>query len=280
MLLAVLLKLPMILTSPDNAMDTMVANEPFLHGQPWISPWISNELDITFHVIASQLSVIVTSSANDWDIISRTKTRASESRGRCVKMVVFSSFMDSLCRVRNKIMYVLPWQTISALTRVLFWCLFPSESPSDTHEQNAVAYEWFANQNVVITSLVDVKIILFTLSSHIYTLLQHVEHILKAKPTTRFHIKTVWYSSNPVTFSVKLLPILRFIFDCDLCACFLTEGKVCWNITGLFVDISFPPKLHGEYYTKLCRGYPMYGPPDRILELCVLSLYFSDVWRM
>ena len=34
-------------------------NGPFLHGRPWISPWIksiSNELDIIMHVIASQLS--------------------------------------------------------------------------------------------------------------------------------------------------------------------------------------------------------------------------------
>ena len=34
--------------------------------------------------------------------------------------------MDSLCCVRNKIMYVHLWRTVSALTRVLFWCLFPS----------------------------------------------------------------------------------------------------------------------------------------------------------
>ena len=30
--------------------------------------------------------------------------------------------MDSLCRVRNKIMYVLLCRTVYALTRVLFWC--------------------------------------------------------------------------------------------------------------------------------------------------------------
>ena len=34
--------------------------------------------------------------------------------------------MDSLCRVRNKIIYVLSRRTVSALTRVLFCCLFPS----------------------------------------------------------------------------------------------------------------------------------------------------------
>ena len=31
--------------------------------------------------------------------------------------------MDSLCRVRSKIIYVLSWRTVSALTRALFWYL-------------------------------------------------------------------------------------------------------------------------------------------------------------
>ena len=31
--------------------------------------------------------------------------------------------MVSSCHVRNKIMYVLSWRTVSALTRVLIWCL-------------------------------------------------------------------------------------------------------------------------------------------------------------
>ena len=37
-----------------------------------------------------------------------------------------SSFLLLLCWVRNKVMCVLLWQTVSMLTRVLFWCLFPS----------------------------------------------------------------------------------------------------------------------------------------------------------
>ena len=49
-----------------------------------------------------------------------------------------SSFMSSLCRVRNKIMYVLSWQTVYALTRVLFWCLFPSllRNSGNKHQNN------------------------------------------------------------------------------------------------------------------------------------------------
>ena len=49
-----------------------------------------------------------------------------------------SSFMDSLCRVRNKTMYVLSRRTISAHTRVLFWNLFPSllRNPGNKHQNN------------------------------------------------------------------------------------------------------------------------------------------------
>ena len=46
--------------------------------------------------------------------------------------------MDSLCHVRNKIMYVLLWLTVYALTRVLFWCLFPSlqRNSGNKHQNN------------------------------------------------------------------------------------------------------------------------------------------------
>ena len=45
--------------------------------------------------------------------------------------------MDSVCRVRNKIMYVLSWRTVSALTRVLFWYLFPEfrSNPGNKHQK-------------------------------------------------------------------------------------------------------------------------------------------------
>ena len=46
--------------------------------------------------------------------------------------------MDSLCRVRNKIMHVLSWRTVSALTRVLFWYLLPSllRNSGSKHQNN------------------------------------------------------------------------------------------------------------------------------------------------
>ena len=48
--------------------------------------------------------------------------------------------MDSLCRVRNTIMYVLSWRTVSALTRVLFWYLFPSllRNSRNKHQNNPI----------------------------------------------------------------------------------------------------------------------------------------------
>ena len=63
-----------------------------LHDRSWISPWIKsifNGLDITYHVIASQLS-------GHCDVISnrswrhhQNDHRAGETRGRCVKIVVY-----------------------------------------------------------------------------------------------------------------------------------------------------------------------------------------------
>ena len=52
---------------------------------------------------------------------------ASETQGWRVKIVVFINIYGfvMLCKKWNKIMYVLSWQTVSALTQVLFWCLFP-----------------------------------------------------------------------------------------------------------------------------------------------------------
>ena len=64
----------------------------FLHDRPWISPWIksiSNELDITIHVIASQLSRYCDVIINRLWRHQQNEDRASETRGRCVNIVVF-----------------------------------------------------------------------------------------------------------------------------------------------------------------------------------------------
>ena len=115
----------------------------FLHDRPWISPWlksISSVLDITCHVFASQLSGHCDVIANRLWRHQQNVKRASETRGWCVKILVLASLMDSLCRVRNKIMYALLWRTVYTLTRVLFWCLFPSllRNSGNKHQINTL----------------------------------------------------------------------------------------------------------------------------------------------
>ena len=63
-----------------------------LHDRPWILPWIkpiSNELDIIIHVIASQLSDHCDVISNRLQCHQQNEDRASETRGRCVKIVSF-----------------------------------------------------------------------------------------------------------------------------------------------------------------------------------------------
>ena len=79
-----------------------------LHDRPWISPWlksIHNELDISIHVIASQLS-------GNCDVTSyrlwrhqQNENRASETRGRWEKIVVFIVFYELVtsCKKWNNV---------------------------------------------------------------------------------------------------------------------------------------------------------------------------------
>ena len=76
-------------------------------------------------MIASQLSV-------QCDVINNWLWRHQQNENQWYTGMIwkyrrfFSTFIDSLYRVRNKITYVLSWRAVSALTRMLFWCLFPS----------------------------------------------------------------------------------------------------------------------------------------------------------
>ena len=63
-----------------------------LHDRPGTSPWIksiSNEFDFTFHVFASQLSRYCDAISNRLWRHQQIEDRANETRGRCVKIVVF-----------------------------------------------------------------------------------------------------------------------------------------------------------------------------------------------
>ena len=75
-------------------MNKMAApiNDWFLHDRPWISPWmksISNELNIIIHVIASQSSGHCEFIGNWLWRYQQNENSASETRGRCIKTVVF-----------------------------------------------------------------------------------------------------------------------------------------------------------------------------------------------
>ena len=90
---------------------TMSEIEIFLHDRPWLSPWIksiSNKLDVTFHVLASQLS-------SHCDVIDRrlrrdqrNLNRASATRRRCVKLVVFN-VIDGFVMACKLFMHSLEW---------------------------------------------------------------------------------------------------------------------------------------------------------------------------
>ena len=111
-----------------QSIEYVSRNYCFLNKRSWILPWIksiSSELDIIIHVIMSQLSFIVMSSAIDCDVIGRMKTKRVRHGDDVYRLSFLSSFMDTLCHVRNKTMYVLLSQTVSVLTWVLFLCLFP-----------------------------------------------------------------------------------------------------------------------------------------------------------
>ena len=108
-----------------------------LHDRPWIKS-ISNELDITFTCSHHNCLVIVTSSPIDCDVINRTWSERVGHGDDVWRSSFIGSFMDSLCHVRNKIMYVHLWRTVYALTRVLFCCLFPSllRNSGNKHQNN------------------------------------------------------------------------------------------------------------------------------------------------
>ena len=42
------------------------------------------------------------------------------------KSCFWPSFMGFSCRIRNRIIFILLWRTVHALSRGLFWCLYPS----------------------------------------------------------------------------------------------------------------------------------------------------------
>ena len=107
----------------------------FLHDRPWISPWIQltyNELNITVHVITSQFSSYCDVPNKRFWRHQQNVNPAIEARGRCVKIVVFIVIFIVVmsCKKYNDVL--LEWQTVSAFTRVLLWCLFAELRSTET----------------------------------------------------------------------------------------------------------------------------------------------------
>ena len=126
-----------------------------LWGRAWIWPIMKlmcNELDITLYVRASrllhQLWPHYQHCTIDWDVITRTQTDQVRHDIVVWKASFWSSFMES-SYVSSKLMYILSWQTVYALTRRLFWCLFSSlVRNSETKSKIAIswAHKQFARQ--------------------------------------------------------------------------------------------------------------------------------------
>ena len=110
-------------------------NDNFLCSQ-WMKS-TSNELDITIHVIASQLYGHCDIISNRLWCHQQNENWASETQGRCVKIVVsiVSYGFVMSCKKWNN---VYTRVTVSALTWVLLWCLFPSllRNTGNKHQNN------------------------------------------------------------------------------------------------------------------------------------------------
>ena len=89
-------------------------------------------------MFASQLSGHCDLIANRlWRRHQQNVKRASQTRGWCDFSVIYGLVVSC----KNKIMYVRLWRTIYALTRVLFWCLFPSLL-RNKHQNNPLVTAW------------------------------------------------------------------------------------------------------------------------------------------
>ena len=101
-----------------------------LHTRPWIWPWIksiSNELEFTIHVIASQLSRYCDVISNRLLRHQQKKDHVSETRRQCVKLIVFIViyiFVMS-CKKYNNVCSLMT-NCFCAHSSVIIVCSFPS----------------------------------------------------------------------------------------------------------------------------------------------------------
>ena len=107
-----------------------------------------NKIDIyrvRYHYSRDRITIVGSSWRHQQSIVTSSAERKPSEwdTGMMCEAHRFYSHLWILSRVRNKIMYILSWRTVSALTRVLFWYLFPSllRNSGNKHQNNTLVSE-------------------------------------------------------------------------------------------------------------------------------------------
>ena len=118
----------------------------FIHNRPWISPWIKS----IYHFSRACVTIVRSHDCIEMSSLISNRlwhhkqnvNRASKTWSRCVRIVFLSSHICFWCHVKNKIMYVLSWRTVYALTRVSFLSRFisliASQCRGNKHQNNTL----------------------------------------------------------------------------------------------------------------------------------------------
>ena len=140
-------------------------------------------------------------------------------------------------------MYVLVWRTVSAITRGLFWCLFP-DCEATREIKIKITLEWAQKQFV----------------TRVQILFYFFHDITNPSMT----IKTTIFIYRP------RVSLARFSF-CWLCHNQLLMTSQCpnncdtitWIVISIWSDIDF---IHGDIHDRSCKKSP--SPPSGIFVTC------------
>ena len=125
-------------------------------------------------------------------------------------------------------MYILKWQTVSTLTRGLFWCLFPELLPGNKYQNNTgVGTETVCHESTYIKlfftwhneSINDDKMTIFT------------HHLSVSLTQFSFY----WWHHN------RLLMTSQWLDNCD---------GIMWIVISNSLDIDF---IHGYIQSRSCK---------------------------
>ena len=98
----------------------------------------------------------MTSSAIDCDVISRTRTERMRHGDDMWRSSFLSAFMDSLCRIRKKMMFVLEWQTVFCAHEriILVFILRVAQKLGNIYQNNLPwAHKQFATRVYIFVSI-------------------------------------------------------------------------------------------------------------------------------